>query len=686
MTKLQIAIWMSSGIFRGLVAALGLIVGLIVARLLWGKYVELHKSEIDRQYELGDEVAETVARNRRLQVEVARLEKQLATRGVNASQDTRNGSITNNGSLPVEFVESTAKSDKSETGSSCKTVVGTDKRGVNDDVPVHAPVQNVVATENSKKSADDEKDFVLPFSGGPVVDWSQVTGVSPELVQELNRVNAKNPEQLEGMTQADKAKFESQLASKGIAWEWGWLTDWKSLLIAGTVGAGATMIHTDSNSKIDSPSRAVVKNVPTDKVAESYAGPKTASSPQLQESFGTQVKAGDTSGAAAAPKVLGFSQMPDDIKSDHELAPSQTVTDGSVSGDNASNSNAKTADEKMRQIGDWAGSAIRVKPAEEDSIFQPGSLTNFAGKKKLGDQKYSLPVSESVEVLSESLDVSQSETADRGIPQDDLTLLEGISGAQVAALKKYGIRNFQQLQRMTDNERDKFQRALERRGIQLCFDQWRIVTALPGSKIPLTEDIRERAGQIRAFRESEELDGGDWTDREQAEWELRGNPIFNFGVSHKIDDFVGQASADVSQEAQEELYRMGLFNEQQIQRLTAEQRNIACDWFARFDKFRDFDMGAMFKSAVPPLADVLVSKRPLDYGPIYAARPEHADDLTRIDGISESTENALNQIGVFTFDQIAGWSTVNQEAIARTLRIDEETIRLVWIPGARRYS
>lgn len=44
------------------------------------------------------------------------------------------------------------------------------------------------------------------------------------------------------------------------------------------------------------------------------------------------------------------------------------------------------------------------------------------------------------------------------------------------------------------------------------------------------------------------------------------------------------------------------------------------------------------------------------------ARPNHVDDLTKIDGLGAFTEKKLNEIGIFTYEQIAAWDadTVNQ--------------------------
>ena len=75
-------------------------------------------------------------------------------------------------------------------------------------------------------------------SEAPKTDWSTVDGVSPELAAEFDDMGIKSVEQLESLSPADREKLESRLKSKGLSWNWDWLSSWKTGL-AGVAGLGA---------------------------------------------------------------------------------------------------------------------------------------------------------------------------------------------------------------------------------------------------------------------------------------------------------------------------------------------------------------------------------------------------------------------------------------------------------------
>jgi len=91
-------------------------------------------------------------------------------------------------------------------------------------------------------SVNPQLGFALPNVSGPSVDWSKVQGVDPKVGAELSALGIKNVEQLEALPAADRAKLEAKLKSKGLSWDWGWLTSWKAGLagLAGIGGAAKT--------------------------------------------------------------------------------------------------------------------------------------------------------------------------------------------------------------------------------------------------------------------------------------------------------------------------------------------------------------------------------------------------------------------------------------------------------------
>lgn len=68
-------------------------------------------------------------------------------------------------------------------------------------------------------------------------------------------------------------------------------------------------------------------------------------------------------------------------------------------------------------------------------------------------------------------------------------------------------------------------------------------------------------------------------------------------------------------------------------------------------------------------------------------RPRGKDNLQEIEGIDESLEDKLNELGIFHFDQIAKWSEKNFEWVIEHFSLDEEKIKEEkWIEQAKEFS
>ncbi|MEO0444563.1 MAG: hypothetical protein AAF191_00660, partial [Verrucomicrobiota bacterium] len=71
------------------------------------------------------------------------------------------------------------------------------------------------------------------------------------------------------------------------------------------------------------------------------------------------------------------------------------------------------------------------------------------------------------------------------------------------------------------------------------------------------------------------------------------------------------------------------------------------------------------------------------YGIIFSSPPIHADDLGRIEGLSEKQAEALQSRGVYRYRQIADWSMDNVQAFAERLGVPAQQIFADrWIPQA----
>ena len=260
--------------------------------------------------------------------------------------------------------------------------------------------------------------------------------------------------------------------------------------------------------------------------------------------------------------------------------------------------------------------------------------------------------------------------------KDDLTLLDGIEGPQAVELQKMGIYNFTQLHNLNLEDRAKLQNAFRQRGWRLDMDQWRIASE-GNTEHPSIEDIQRKAFEIYQDRDRKGFGGGERTDWEQAEWELRGNPIYSYGVPHDVDDFAVHLTG-VTPEARDELYRMGLYNRHQLEHLGHDARRFLTKWFAgpRFG----VDMTQSF-GWLSSMDSVPTDK---DFGHVFATRPTRVDDLSDINGIGGPTEHDLNRIGIYHFEQIANWNADNVVAVNELLNLDGRIDEDQWVVQAQR--
>ncbi len=74
-------------------------------------------------------------------------------------------------------------------------------------------------------------------------------------------------------------------------------------------------------------------------------------------------------------------------------------------------------------------------------------------------------------------------------------------------------------------------------------------------------------------------------------------------------------------------------------------------------------------------------------GSLYTEAPENKDDLKQISGIASRLEQRLNEIGVYTFEQIAGWDEAATAEVARRLGLISNRIaRDKWVSQARKLA
>lgn len=64
-------------------------------------------------------------------------------------------------------------------------------------------------------------------------------------------------------------------------------------------------------------------------------------------------------------------------------------------------------------------------------------------------------------------------------------------------------------------------------------------------------------------------------------------------------------------------------------------------------------------------------------------RPTGKDDLLEIEGIDDKTEEALNQLGIFHYDQLAKWSKKNCQWVNEYLELEGRILEEKWVEQAQ---
>lgn len=67
----------------------------------------------------------------------------------------------------------------------------------------------------------------------------------------------------------------------------------------------------------------------------------------------------------------------------------------------------------------------------------------------------------------------------------------------------------------------------------------------------------------------------------------------------------------------------------------------------------------------------------------YDARPDNADDLKLINGVGPKLEETLNELGFYTFEQVAAWTPANVAYVDARLKFKGRIERDNWIEKAK---
>ena len=530
------------------------------------------------------------------------------------------------------------------------------------------------------------------------VDWGKVEGVDYRTARELKRMGFKNIGELESMSPSERTKFEAEMKQNGVSWNWGKIGGWKTALVsaAGVTGlsaisAGAANVEgakepgsgVSLSTRVDAKFNAVGGEVDwgkVDGIAPQAAGELKrmgiksieeleSMSPVERTKFEAEMKQKGVSwdwGKLDSWKT-DLSQK-SHLKGPHFGRPEVRVTGFAPVIEEASKSALATNNQGVAGGTVASGAASGIAAG---SVTGTGSNTSSAGKAG------SINVGQ---IIAQDLKSTEPPRLFKFAPEwrDDLTLLDGIDDPQSRELRKMGICNFDQLHNLPHLEQARLQAWFGSKGWHLDMDQWRISSE--GNTLnPSTESIQNKAYEVYCHRRDHHLCGDESTDWEQAEWAMRGNPIWGYGVPHDVEDYT-QSMEGVTQEARDELYRMGLYNRHQVELLNEQERRLLTSWFAgpRFgvDLTKAFGWLSTLKPAPAP--------SDLNFGAVCESEPDQIDDLSRINGIGNATESDLNRLGIYHFRQIANWTAENSAAVAETLGLENRIQEDSWIEQAKK--
>ena len=721
MTKIQIAMWMSYLAFRIAVVLLGFILGLFVAQKIWGRFSKRFILAREQNSELSQQVNGFVQENRdlssslqshRLVAEKLNFDwrklnsidspagmalKKFGIRDAQhlASLTTEQRDIVTRDlerqgikfdwlSFDKEVAElhpsavlldtGTSKSSDAMAGSTNANRTISTNRTKSD--TIDSLPKNEAFAKSSPKDQTKGVPFEIPPTDGESVNWSQVIKGDPKIAEEFSRLGIKNIQQLESLSAEDRRALQNEMSSKGVQFNWDWLANWKTAAgVAGIAAAGIVsqpaFKSDDETSSKERSDAAAKKSTEQEPAIESDKKRTRWRGIRLAPAAGNRIdwsKFGSTDGRLARELgLLGFTHQ-------NQLT-------------SLSESDRHQLDQRLHEKGlplDWKRLSLADQQAEVVDSAIAGKIEN-TDKRSSDSPGIRVTSSGSARVTPDDFQRARDNATNDGIPvlftnvpewRDDLTLLDGIDFDQSIALRKMGIYNFQQLHNLLPEDQDKINDWFRQKGWYLNMDQWRI--ASEGNTLyPSTTDIEQKAYEIYCFRQEHDLWGDQRTDWDQAEWDLRGNPSYGYGVPHDVEDFASTRHG-ITVEARDELYRMGLYNIHQVNLLDKDARLKLTRWFAgpRFgiDLTKEFGW----------LSTLMPAPSESDFGQCYDSRPDQIDDLSLINGVGPATESDLNRIGIYRFSQIAAWTEKHIESISEVLELGDRIARDRWVDQAKR--
>ncbi len=373
-----------------------------------------------------------------------------------------------------------------------------------------------------------------------------------------------------------------------------------------------------------------------------------------------------TIGAVGAASAAGVASLLVDDEDEEEASNSQEIEENVVITDH-------TEEETVEEIEEVEQQTVTFAAADEEEIEELGP-----------DEDLELTTYYSV------------------VPHDadDLTQLEGIDEHRAYELNQAGIYKFSQLDELDEEQRSRFGRKF--RWPDLDWGKWAIAgtvgTAAIAGANALRRDDEEEEYEVTTTEQEVITEEYTSTEEPVAEEEEEVDlQLANYYsvVPHDADDLT--QLEDVDEERAAELNRAGIYKFSQLDEMDEDQR----ERFGRKFRWPDFSwgkwgtLGALTAAAAASsaallgddddeaeeieeetvvveheesvedtdtqhfefqkgsdLADREDTESDTTWGWRFRERPEDADDLTQMEGISEDDAAELNRQGVYTFKQL----------------------------------
>ena len=217
--------------FSALFAYIGLVLGMILALLLWFRHLLRYNRTQKQKRRLNAEYQKLAAENQSLNDRLSWFDNRKT------ALDTMEESVAK---------EATAKLAKRQQENKSGAHSGSidSSRG--------SVGSGTSSTSGSMTQAAGFSSGSSSSSGTGQFDWESLDGVTPKTAAQLKSLGIRDVAHLESLSPSERESLESKLAFEGQGWNWNWLNKWKTGaagLAAGAAGVAGLGFAGSQNNK-----------------------------------------------------------------------------------------------------------------------------------------------------------------------------------------------------------------------------------------------------------------------------------------------------------------------------------------------------------------------------------------------------------------------------------------------------